>query len=185
MDGVRAGNSHHQVVIQTSRQQSKYATGLLCIILEFSMCTLRAPLTSVLQTCRKESYFISACSACVMCPFLFISFNPLLATLAVCLHTASPCSLFGSTCIGSMCVTTLFVEIPDVFWMLLWKIIFGLQHQPTQIFCCFLLANINLWKLNLEEINWFWQNFLLERLKSRIKAIFISLVRLSKHRAAQ
>lgn len=32
MDDVRAGNSHHQVVIQASRKQSKYAAGLLCVI---------------------------------------------------------------------------------------------------------------------------------------------------------
>lgn len=70
MDDVRAGNSHHQVVIQTSRQQSKYATGLLCIILEFSMCTPCTPPTCALQTCRKELNFISACSAFCHVPFL-------------------------------------------------------------------------------------------------------------------
>lgn len=74
MDDVRAGNSHHQVVIHASRQQSKYAAPLLCIISEFSMCILCTPLTYVLQTCRKELNFISACSAFCHVPFLIYEF---------------------------------------------------------------------------------------------------------------
>lgn len=52
MDDVRAGNSHHQVVIHASRQQSKYVTVLLCIILEFSMHMLYIPFTEVF--CRLD-----------------------------------------------------------------------------------------------------------------------------------
>lgn len=49
MDEVRARNSHHQGVIQASKQQRKYAAGLLCIISEFSMC---APCAPRLMYCR-------------------------------------------------------------------------------------------------------------------------------------
>lgn len=94
MDEVRARNSHHQGVIQASKQQRKYAAGLLCIISEFSMCTPCAPLTYVLQTCRKELNFISACSAFCHVPFLIMSFNPQHATLPESLYSIQRCLAF-------------------------------------------------------------------------------------------
>lgn len=74
MGDVRAGNSHHQVVIQTSRQQSKYATGLLCIILKFSMCTPWTPPIQCLGGMQKSTEFHFYVHCLLLCGFsnLFI-----------------------------------------------------------------------------------------------------------------
>lgn len=99
MDDVRAGNSHHQVVIQASRQQSKCAAGLLCIISEFSMCT---PIHPWLMSCtHAEKNWISFLPVVPfsLYPFLFMSFNPQRATLPKCLqYTALPYIPFYSLC---------------------------------------------------------------------------------------
>lgn len=118
MGDVRAGNSHHQVVIQTSRQQSKYATGLLCIILKFSMCTPWTPPQPV-SGGHAEKHWISFLRALPFAVwlFLFIRFNPLHATLLV-----SPWSCFAVLLLPS--VQLFLPSLPSTLFLFLLSFFF-------------------------------------------------------------